>query len=184
MNPKQVSKIELTPKTVDCFVFWTKNVTPMLERLDELKDYNYYFQYTITSYGKDVEKGILDKGQVIESFKKLSNIIGKNKVILRYDPILLSNKYTINYHCKAFDRLCSKLYKYTEKCVISFVDLYKKTERNTKELNLMPMSIENIKEISKRLSIIANKYGLSLETCSEGYDLTEFGIKKGKCIDD
>ena len=184
MNPKQVSKIELTPKTVDCFVFWTKNVTPMLERLDELKDYNYYFQYTITSYGKDVEKGILDKGQVIESFKKLSNIIGKNKVILRYDPILLSNKYTINYHCKAFDRLCSKLYKYTEKCVISFVDLYKKTERNTKELNLMPMSIENIKEISKRLSIIANKYVLSLETCSEGYDLTEFGIKKGKCIDD
>lgn len=184
MNPKQVSKIELTPKTVDCFVFWTKNVTPMLERLDELKDYNYYFQYTITSYGKDVEKGILDKGQVIESFKKLSNIIGKNKVILRCDPILLSNKYTINYHCKAFDRLCSKLYKYTEKCVISFVDLYKKTERNTKELNLMPMSIENIKEISKRLSIIANKYGLSLETCSEGYDLTEFGIKKGKCIDD
>lgn len=184
MNPKQVSKIELTPKTVDCFVFWTKNVTPMLERLDELKDYNYYFQYTITSYGKDVEKGIFDKGQVIESFKKLSNIIGKNKVILRYDPILLSNKYTINYHCKAFDRLCSKLYKYTEKCVISFVDLYKKTERNTKELNLMPMSIENIKEISKRLSIIANKYGLSLETCSEGYDLTEFGIKKGKCIDD
>ena len=184
MNPKQVSKIELTPNTVDCFVFWTKNVTPMLERLDELKDYNYYFQYTITSYGKDVEKGILDKGQVIESFKKLSNIIGKNKVILRYDPILLSNKYTINYHCKAFDRLCSKLYKYTEKCVISFVDLYKKTERNTKELNLMPMSIENIKEISKRLSIIANKYGLSLETCSEGYDLTEFGIKKGKCIDD
>ena len=184
MKPKQVSKIELTPKTVDCFVFWTKNVTPMLERLDELKDYNYYFQYTITSYGKDVEKGILDKGQVIESFKKLSNIIGKNKVILRYDPILLSNKYTINYHCKAFDRLCSKLYKYTEKCVISFVDLYKKTERNTKELNLMPMSIENIKEISKRLSIIANKYGLSLETCSEGYDLTEFGIKKGKCIDD
>ncbi len=145
MNPKQVSKIELTPKTVDCFVFWTKNVTPMLERLDELKDYNYYFQYTITSYGKDVEKGILDKGQVIESFKKLSNIIGKNKVILRYDPILLSNKYTINYDCKAFDRLCSKLYKYTEKCVISFVDLYKKTERNTKELNLMPMSIENIK---------------------------------------
>ena len=111
MNLKQISKVELTPKTVDCFVFWTKNATPMLERLDELKDYNYYFQYTITPYGKDVEKGILDKGQVIESFKKLSTIIGKDRVILRYDPILLSDKYTIDYHCKAFDRLCNKLYK-------------------------------------------------------------------------
>lgn len=184
MNLKQISKVELTPEKVDCFVFWTKNATPMIDRLDELKDYNYYFQYTITPYSKDVEKGILDKGQVIESFKKLSTIIGKDRVILRYDPILLSDKYTINYHCKAFDRLCSKLHKYTEKCVISFVDLYKKTERNTKDLGLIPMNIENIKEISRKLSIIASKYGLLIETCSEGYDLTEFGIKKGKCIDD
>lgn len=184
MNLKQISKVELTPKTVDCFVFWTKNATPMLERLDELKDYNYYFQYTITPYGKDVEKGILDKGQVIESFKKLSTIIGKDRVILRYDPILLSDKYTIDYHCKAFDRLCNKLYKYTNKCVISFIDLYKKTERNTKDLNLSPMDIDKIREISAKLALIASEYGLLLETCSEGYDLTEFGIKKGKCIDD
>jgi hypothetical protein len=184
MNLKQVSKIELTPETVDCFIFWTKDATPMIDRLDELKDYNYYFQYTITSYGKDVEKEILDKKQVIESFKKLSDKIGKERVILRYDPILLSEKYNIEYHYKAFDRLCSKLYRYTEKCVISFVDLYKKTERNTKELDLIPMDIEQIKKISKELSLIANKYDLLIETCSEGYDLTEFGINKGKCIDD
>lgn len=184
MNLKQVSKVELTPEKVDCFIFWTKDVTPMLDRLDELKEFQYYFQYTITSYGKDVEKGILDKKQVIASFKKLSDKIGKERVILRYDPILLSKKYNIEYHCKAFDRLCFQLYRYTEKCVISFVDLYKKTERNTKELDLIPMDIEQIKIISKELSLIANKYGLLIETCSEGYDLTEFGINKGKCIDD
>ncbi|GAA0103835.1 DUF1848 domain-containing protein [Paraclostridium sordellii] len=184
MNLKQVSKIELTPEKVDCFIFWTKDATPMLDRLDELKEFQYYFQYTITSYGKDVEKGILDKKKVIESFKKLSNKIGKERVILRYDPILLSEKYNIEYHCKAFDRLCSQLHGYTEKCVISFVDLYKNTEINTKELNLIPMNLDQIKKISKKLSLIANKYDLSIETCSEGYDLTEFGINKGKCIDD
>ena len=56
MNSKQISKIELTPEAVDCFVFWTKNVEPMLDRLDELKDYKYYFQYTITGYKNNVEK--------------------------------------------------------------------------------------------------------------------------------
>lgn len=184
MNLKQVSKVELSPEKVDCFVFWTKNATPMIDRLDELKEYNYYFQYTITSYGKDVEKGILDKKKIIESFKKLSTKIGKEKVILRYDPILLSKKYSIEYHCEKFEKLCSQLNGYTEKCVISFIDLYKKTERNTKELNLIPMGIDQIQEISQKLSSIAKKYNISIETCSEGYDLTKFGINKGKCIDD
>lgn len=184
MNLKQISKVELTPDKVDCFIFWTKDATNMIDRLDELKDYNYYFQYTITSYGKDVEKGILDKKKIIESFKKLSDNIGKEKVILRYDPILLSKKYSIDYHCKAFDKLCSQLKGYTDKCIISFIDLYKKTERNTKVLDLIPMGLDQIEEISQKLSSIASKYDISIETCSEGYDLTKFGINKGKCIDD
>ena len=83
-----------------------------------------------------------------------------------------------------FERLCSQLQGYTNRCVISFIDLYKKTERNTKELNIIQMTLEDIKEIARRFSSIANKYAMEIETCSEGYDLLEFGIKKGKCIDD
>lgn len=184
MNPKQVSKIEINPDTVDCFVFWTKNAKPMLKRLDELKDYNYYFQYTITGYQSEVENGVLNKKEVISTFKELSKKIGKERVVLRYDPIFLSEKYSIDYHCKAFERLCSQLDGYTERCVISFIDLYKKTERNTKILNIIPITMENIMEISKRFSSIANKHNISIETCSEAYDLSEYGIKKGKCIDD
>ena len=184
MNLKQISKIELTPKTVDCFVFWTKNPKPMLKRLDELRDYNYYFQYTITGYQSDVEKGVLNKREVINTFKKLSEKIGKEKVILRYDPIFLSEKYSIDYHCEAFERLCFQLRGYTERCVISFIDLYRKTERNTKILDIIPITMENIMEISKRFASIASKYNISIETCSEAYDLSEYGIKKGKCIDD
>ena len=184
MNLKQVSKIELTPETVDCFVFWTKNAKPMLNRLDELKDYNYYFQYTITGYQSDVEKGVLNKKEVINTFKELSKKIGKEKVILRYDPIFFSAKYSIEYHCEAFERLCAQLDGYTERCVISFIDLYKKTERNTKILDIIPMTMECIKEISKRFALIASKHNMSIETCSEAYDLSQYGIKKGKCIDD
>lgn len=184
MNLKQVRKIELTPETVDCFVFWTKNAKPMLNRLDELKDYNYYFQYTITGYQSDVEKGVLNKKEVINTFKELSKKIGKEKVILRYDPIFFSAKYSIEYHCEAFERLCAQLDGYTERCVISFIDLYKKTERNTKILDIIPMTMECIKEISKRFALIASKHNMSIETCSEAYDLSQYGIKKGKCIDD
>ena len=174
----------LTPDKVDCFVFWTKNAGPMLERLDELKEYKYYFQFTITRYDKDVEKSILDKKEVIDNFKKLSKKIGKDRVVLRYDPILLSEKYTIEYHCRAFEKLCKQLQGYTERCVISFIDLYKKTERNTKELKLLPMTDEVIEEIAEKLSKIAKKYELKIEICSEGIDLSKYGIKKGKCIDD
>lgn len=184
MNPKQVSKIELNPNVVDCFVFWTKNATPMLDRLDELKEYKYYFQYTITGYKTDVEQGILDKREVIDTFKKLSRTIGKEKVILRYDPIFLNKEYTIDYHCRAFKNLCTELKGYTKKCVISFIDLYKKTEINTKSLHIIDMNIDDIKEIASRFSKIASENDIKIETCSEEYELEEFGINKGKCIDD
>lgn len=184
MNYKQISQIELNPNTVDCFVFWTKNAKPMLTRLDELKYYNYYFQYTITGYKSDVEKRLPNKKEVIKTFKELSNKIGKERVILRYDPIFFSAKYTLDYHYKAFTKLCTELEGYTEKCVISFIDLYKKTERNIKELNIAPTTEANINKISQAFSTIANNHGIHIETCSEEYDLTRFGIKKGKCIDD
>lgn len=184
MNLKQVSKVMLTPDKVDCFVFWTKNAGPMLERLDELKDYKYYFQFTITAYDRDIENGILDKKEIINNFKRLSNKIGKERVILRYDPILLSEKYTIEYHYRAFEKLCKQLQGYTEKCIISFIDFYKKTKRNTRELKILPMRDVEIEEIAEELAQIAKKYKLEIETCSEGIDLSKYGIKKGKCIDD
>jgi len=184
MNPKQVSKIILSPDTVDCFVFWTKNAKPMLKHLDELKDYKYYFQFTITGYNSDVEKGVHNKREIIKTFKELSNKIGKEKVILRYDPIFISKEYTIDYHIRAFSKLCSQLDGYTNRCVISFIDFYKKTERNTKHLNIIKMTMEDINLIADKLSKIAKKHNIKIETCSESYDLTAYGIEKGKCIDD
>lgn len=184
MNPKQVSKVTLTPETVDCFVFWTKNAKPMLKYLDELKDYKYYFQFTITGYKSDVEKNVRNKPEIIKTFKELSRRIGKEKVILRYDPIFLSEEYTIDYHVKAFNKLCSQLDGYTNRCVISFIDLYKKTERNTKTLKIVNMTMHDIKLIADKFSKIAEEHNIKLETCSESYDLTAYGIEKGKCIDD
>lgn len=93
----------------------------MLNRLQELDAYDYYFQFTVNAYGKDVEPNIPSKNDVIvPAFQKLSSLIGKEKVVWRYDPIFINEKYTLEYHCKYFEALASKLCNYTEKCTISF----------------------------------------------------------------
>lgn len=103
MNPHQISRISLTPEVVDCIVFWTKNPAPMLERLDGLSPYHYYFQFTLTGYGKDVECNLPHKKEiVIPVFQKLSGKIGSKCVIWRYDPILFNEVYTPEYHLNAF----------------------------------------------------------------------------------
>lgn len=105
MNPHRISEMSLSPDVVDGIVFWTKNPTPMLNRLHELQDYTYYFQFTLTPYGADVEKNIPSKNDiVIPTFQKLSSMIGKERVVWRYDPILLNDKYTMQYVCNGFSK--------------------------------------------------------------------------------
>lgn len=184
INAHQISKIDISPQVVDCIVFWTKNPKNMMGRLDELKEYNYYFQFTITGYGKDVEPNIPDKRtEIIPAFQELSRKIGKEAVIWRYDPIFFSAKYTKEYHLKAFEEIASKLCDYTEKVIISFVDIYAKTQRNTAELEIIPMTQQDMLEIAEQMGKIASGYGLIIETCAEGIDLSHIGIQHGSCID-
>lgn len=184
MNPHQISHIELTPETVDCIVFWTKNPANMLDRLEELLDYKYYFQFTLTGYGKDIEPNIPNKREeLIQIFQRLSDKIGSEKVIWRYDPILISQRYTIEYHLQAFTEIAAKLKGYTQKVVISFVDLYAKTQRNTNGLDIRTMNESDIKVLAKKLVKIAEENNLVIETCAEQIDLQEIGIKHGSCID-
>jgi len=184
MNIHQVSKINLSPEVVDCIVFWTKNPKPMLRRMPELSNYKYYFQFTLNSYDKSIEPNVPEKKNLISVFKELSNMIGKEKVIWRYDPILLTDIFNMDYHIKWFEVLAEKLSGYTHICVISFVDLYKKTERNLKGINLLPLNKDVMNEIAFNLSFIASKYNIRIESCSEDIDLDKYNIKHGKCIDD
>ena len=168
MNPRQVSRIALSPEVVDCIVFWSKNPAPMLERLDELREYPFYFQFTLTGYGRDIEPGLPDKRkELIGTFQRLSEKAGKERVVWRYDPILVNDRYTMEYHLKAFEEIVGCLKGYTEKAVISFVDFYAKTLRNTKDLHIKNLSREEMTEIAKGMSQIANSCGLTVETCAE-----------------
>lgn len=185
LNIHQVSKISLDPDVIDGIVFWTKNPIPMLDKLDRLKDYVYYFQFTLTSYGKDVETGIPSKKAVIiPAFQRLSDAIGPDRVIWRYDPIFLSETYSADYHIRFFEELAKKLSPYTKKCTISFIDMYRKTQKNVAGLSMREFPVQLQDELAGKLAEIAHSYGLDIETCSEGIDLEKYGIHHARCIDD
>lgn len=184
MNAHQISRINLSPDLVDCIVFWTKNPANMIGKLEALRDYAYYFQFTLTGYGRDIEPNLPDKREkLIPIFKRLSEKIGKEKTIWRYDPILINKRYSIDYHLKAFEEIADNLADYTERVVISFVDLYAKTQRNTRELGIVSMTNEEMTYMAGKMAQIALKYNLIIETCAEQIDFRKAGIQHGSCID-
>lgn len=184
MNFHQISEIKISPDVVDCIVFWTKNPLPMMERLDELEAYNYYFQFTLTGYGNDVERNLPNKKtSVIPIFQELSNRIGKEKVVWRYDPIFFSNRYNAKYHLKAFRSIAEALSGYTEKCVISFLDIYPKNKKNMDDLLSYDLSDSELREFAKELSNIAKENHIKIGSCAEKVDLDEYGIIHNSCID-
>ncbi|NLO83783.1 MAG: DUF1848 domain-containing protein [Clostridiales bacterium] len=184
MNYHQVSKIYLTPTNIDCIVFWTKDPTNILGRLSMLKNYFYYFHVTITGYGRNMEPHVPPKEGIIRSFKELSREVGNERVIWRYDPIILSRDIDVEFHRKRFGYIASRLAGYTKRCTMSFVDMYRKTERNTKGLNMHEINHAQMLDIASVIAEIAGKYGIEVQSCCEEVELSHLGIEHGKCIDD
>ncbi len=183
-NATQLRRVSLAPEDVDCIVFWTKNPAPMLRRLDRLSDYDYYFLFTLTGYGRDVEPNLPSKdGVVIPAFLRLADIIGPKRVVWRYDPVFLSPEYPLDFHMEQFNGLARKLTGHTEKCIISFMDTYRNTEKQMSGLLPEEWTEKKMRAAAQGLSRIAHSYGMKMETCAEAVDLSEFGISHASCID-
>ena len=124
-DPRTLSHISLGRDVVDCIVFWTKNPAPMLPRLGGLSGYNYYFQYTLNPYGADLEKHLPPLERRIETFKRLSDKVGRDRVVWRYDPILTNATCDVDFHCEAFARIAHALRDHTTTCMLGFIDHYR-----------------------------------------------------------
>lgn len=178
-NPKLVSRIML--EDVDLLFFCTKNPIPILDKIKDIKK-KVYFHITLTSYKKDIEPNVPDKKDIIEAIKKLSNIIGKENIVIRYDPIFINDKYTIDYHIKAFDKICELLDGYTNKILISFIDDYKNVRNNYKILKYKKLTEEDYKLIGISFSESAKKHNIVVHTCAEDKNLVEYGFIKDECM--
>lgn len=179
--PNVINRIELSPDTIDVVVFCSKDYAPILDRLHEISDrFKCYYHYTITAYDTDIEPNVPSIEQSVETLKQLSAQVGKEKVAWRYDPVLLTEKYTIEKHFETFDYMARELSPYVDRCIFSFVEMYKKLAVNMPELQ--PISNDNKLLLVKGLGAIAKQYGLYLQTCASKDDYLQFGVHHSGCM--
>lgn len=183
MNPRQVSRVDLSPRLIDGIVFWTKNPLPMLPHLDALGDYPCYFQFTITPYGPEIEPGLPDKRkEIIPAFQELSRRIGPRRMIWRYDPIFLSPAYTWEFHLARFREYARLLAPYARECTISFLDYYKCMRKTAGRLDMERPSPERQAAFAEELASIARESGLRLTACAEALSLAPYGVEPARCV--
>ncbi|MBI0103260.1 DUF1848 domain-containing protein [Gilliamella sp. W8145] len=182
-NSKQLSRIFLSPDIVDCIVFWTKNPSSMLHKLVKLSEYPFYFQFTLTAYEADIEKHLPALQKRIAIFKQLAEQVGQDRVIWRYDPILINKHYTIDYHIDFFNQIASSLRGYTDSCIISFIDDYPHIQQSLIKEDINRLQVVDILNLCSSLSEIASDNQLTLQTCAEEIELLNCNISHGACID-
>lgn len=178
-NYHLVSKIYF--EDVDLIVFCSKNPLPIIDRLKEINK-PILFHITITPYNKDIEPNVISKKEIIKGVKKISEILGIDNVYVRYDPIFLSDKYNIDYHIRAFNKLCSELNGYVKHIIISFIDDYKNVRKNNSVLKLKDFTKEDYEIIGKSFSRIAKDNNMTVQTCAEENSLEEYGFIKEECL--
>jgi len=191
-NANQVSRVSLEPEDVEIFVFWTRDPSAIIKSLTELtnKGYKFYFQYTILGYPKEIDPYSPILSNAVKKFKELSGKIGKEKVIWRYDPILLSNFTDVEWHKERFTGIMEELSGNTERVVISVIDPYQKTNIRMNEetpgtfmMNNDAFEPEAYDRLFEHMGGVAKEHGVEIQTCAEFAELEKYGIVHGKCID-
>ncbi len=179
--PNSVRRYELLPDKIDCLVFGSKNYAPVLGRIHKITErFNTYFYYTITAYGNDIEPGVPDIDTSIDTLLNLSDIVSAQRVAWRYDPILLTENYTAARHLQTFEHIARRLAGHIDRCIFSFVEMYKKHETNLPEL--IPITDDEMEEIARGIGGIAAKYGLIVQTCGPAENYARYGIQTSGCV--
>ena len=178
--PSQITKYQLSPAVIDVMVFCTKNPSPMLDRLSLLSAFDTFWFVTITPYGTEIEPHVPPKEQVIASFRQLSATIGSSRISWRYDPVLITDTYSIAHHIEQFHRMAEALSGYTSQCVVSFIDLYEKTKRNFRGIRSVTNSEQEV--LIEAFSHIAKENGLQIHLCCEKASLVRENVDADGCM--
>lgn len=187
---QQVSLIPLKPTDIEVIIFWTRNPKPLLRHLHELdgRGYRFYFQFTVLANPRTLDPKSPPVEQSIRTFHELSNLIGPNKVVWRYDPIILSDQTSPHFHRENFAKIASALKGYAQHTVISIVDIYQSIAARIRALEkdglrLMPHDIENVAPMIRDFVQIATTNAMQIVSCAEELDLRPYGVQPGKCVD-
>lgn len=172
-------------------VFWSKNPAPLLPFLSVLKERGIgcYIQYTLNDYEEEgLEPNVPPLEQRIDTFRRLVEALGIGAVVWRFDPLILSDKITIDILLEKIANIANFLVGLTEKLVFSFADIesYKKVSRNLRQscVDYREWDEQTMREFASRLSAMNHDdWNFKLATCAERIDLSEYGIEHNRCID-
>lgn len=190
-NRNQISRISLLPSDVEVIVFWTRNPKPLMRYLEEMDSLGlrYYFQFTILGYPQELDAKCPPLDSSIRTFQELSDQAGPNRVVWRYDPIVFTEKTTPEYHRQRFARIAGELAAYTDRSVVSIVDEYRKAEPRMKALEKKGAGVTQcdgpeFERLMCDLAASALANGMESVSCAEEIELSRYGIRPGKCVDD
>lgn len=185
----KISQIGLSYARV--IVFWTKNPEPFFDYLSQLESRipNFYFHFTLNDYGKEnFEPHIPNLQRRIASFIQLANLVGKEKVIWRYDPIIINKDISLDDTLKRIENIGNQVTKYTNKLVFSFAEIenYTKVKRNLAKHGIIwrNASLNEKMEFLQKLKRLTNKWNIELKACAQPEDYSKIGILPNKCVDD
>lgn len=189
VNPFSGTPMYVSLREARLIVFWSKNPRPILPMLEELdrKGLSYYFHVTINDYEKEgLEKGVPPLAERIETFKRLSGMIGKKRVVWRFDPFCITDTLAPPDLLNRIKLIGDAVAGYTERLTVSFITRYVKVEKNLKNAGVRIRAWNDADRAAVLTGIgdYAREWGLSAVTCAEEENLDRYGILRGKCIDD
>lgn len=190
INPFNQQRYRVSFDKTRMVVFWSKDPKPMLEHLDEVEKLGfrqYYFQFTLNDYvSEGLEPNVPPVTERIDTFRRLADRIGKKRVIWRFDPLMLTEKISIETLLERVGNIGRQLKGYTEKLVFSFIDIasYRKVQKNLTGLGVRELSPDDQNMFAQELAKLSKELDLELATCGELADLSAFGVKHNKCVDD
>lgn len=189
-NPFNGKFYTISLKKARAVVFWSKYPQNFFKHLDFIKENIpiFYFQYTLNDYDKNIEQNLPNLNKRVECFKNLSEQICKDRIIWRFDPLILSDEISLQNLLEKIEFIGDELKNHTEKFVFSFLDIYGKTGRNMHKAGIkyIEWNVESMNEFAQKLSDLKSKKGwnFTISTCAEKIDLDKYGITHNKCIDD
>jgi hypothetical protein len=193
-NPRQVAHVPLGPEDVDVFVFWTRNPRPLFPYLAELdqRGYRYYFQYTLLDNPSTMDTHTPPLDVSLRTFCELAEQVGADKLIWRYDPIVLTTAIGATFHTQTYARIARALQGHTYRSVISFVDVYRKAQARLRDMAQEGYKLaaydgrpsKRFDELLRSLVQTATDCDMEIVSCAETIDLRKYGVRPGKCVDD
>lgn len=198
-NPFNGVPIYVSLNEARLFVFWSKNPRPMLEKLPgrdvspldvlDARKANYYFQFTLNDYDSEkIEPRVPQLAQRIETFMRISERVGRDRVIWRFDPLILSDSLTVEKILEKVERLGDQIVPYTRRIVFSFIDIasYGEVAANLERGGVFAREFHpgEMEDVASRIGTLAKGWGIASGTCGEIKDLDQCGVEHNRCIDD